>query len=187
MATTSSNLVQGPADLYTATFGATEPADSAVASVPSASTWHDVGGTLEGTTLTVTQEYAELVVDQLVDIPERRLTKRELTVASRMAEPTLDNFILALNGGTVTASAAYSSYDPDTASSVTQPTYKALMVDGWAPGTAMRRRLITRKALSVEAIETAWKKEDQSALSVTWASHYVSSVIKPFRLVDQLT
>lgn len=183
---TTSNLVQGPADGYTGLFGATEPADSAVGSTPSASAWTDIGGTLDGTTITVTQEYAELMVDQIVDVPERRLTKRDMTVATRMAEPTLANFAVALNGGTVTASAAYSTYDPDVASSVTQPTYKALIVDGWAPGAAKRRRLITRKALSIEAVETVYKKDEQNAFSVTWASHYVSSAIKPFRLVDAL-
>jgi hypothetical protein len=187
MAVTTSNLIQGPADGYVGLFGATEPADSAVGSVPSASAWTDIGGTLDGATITVTQEYAELLVDQLVDTPERRLTKREFGVSTRMAEPTLENLAYALNGGTVTASAAYKTYDPDTSTSATQVTYKAPMIDGWAPGSAKRRRFITRKALSVEAVESAFKKDEQTTWSVSWVSHYVSSAIKPFRIIDQLT
>lgn len=186
MAVTTSNLVQGPADGYTGLFGASEPADSAVGSTPTASTWTDIGGTLDGATVTVTQEYAELLVDQLVDTPERRLTKREFGVGTRMAEPTLANLAVALNGGTVTASASYSTYDPDTSTSATQVTYKALIVDGWAPGTAKRRRFVTRKALSIDAVESVYKKDEQTAFSVTWASHYVSSAIKPFRVIDAL-
>lgn len=183
MAVTTSNLIQGPADVYTAAFGATEPADSAVGSAPSASTWTDVGGTLEGATITITQEYAELLVDQLVDTPERRLTKRDTTVSTRMAEPTLDNLAVVLNGGTVTASAGYSTYEPDDATSATQPDYWAVMLDGYAP-SSLRRRMITRKVLSVEAVESAYTKEEQTTFSVTWASHYVSSAIKPFRVTD---
>lgn len=186
MAVTTSNLVQGPADGYVGLFGATEPADSAVNTAPVASTWTDIGGTLEGATINVAQEYAELLVDQIVDTPERRLTKRDTSVATQMAEPTLENLAYSLNGGTVTASAAYKTYDPDASTSATQPTYKALLLDGYAPNSK-RRRLIVRKVLSVEAVESAYKKDEQTTLTVTWNSHYVSSVIKPFRITDQIT
>jgi hypothetical protein len=191
MSVTGTNLIQGPGELYTGDFGAAEPADSAVNTSPSASVWTDVGATKDGVTLNVTQEYAELEVDQLVDVPERRLTKRDFQVMTNMAEPTLENLALALNGGTVTSSSAYKTYDPDDASSATQPTYKALLFRGYAPRTAlgatMRRNVIVRKVLSIQGVEAPYKKDDQTLFPVTFGAHWVSSSVKPFRIIDQLT
>jgi hypothetical protein len=184
MAVTTSNLIQGPGTLYHGDFGATEPDDSAVASAPSASTWTDVGGTDGGCTLSVEQEYAELLVDQLVDTPERRITKRETALATTMAETTLTNLSLALNGGTVTASSGYSTYDPDTTTSATQPTYSALLFDGFAP-SSLARRIVGRKMLQVDAVEAAWKKDEKTMFAGRFVSHYVSSAIRPWRLIDE--
>lgn len=191
MSVTATNLIQGPGELYTGSFGATEPADSAVNASPSASVWTDVGATKDGVTLNVSLEYAELEVDQIVDTPERRLTKRDFQVATNLAEPTLENLALVLNGGTVTSSAAYKTYDPADDNAATQPTYKALLFRGYAPRTAasatMRRNVIARKVLSVEAVEAPYKKDDQTVFPVTFAAHWVSSSIKPFRVIDQLS
>jgi hypothetical protein len=184
MAVTTSNLIMGPGTLYFGDFGATEPADSAVASAPSASTWTDVGGTIGGVTLAVVQEYAEFEVDQLVDTPERRITKRETSLATSLAETTLENLVLSLNGGTVTASAGYSTYDPDTTTSVTQPDYHALLFDGFAP-SSLRRRVLARKVLSIEGVEAPYKKDEQTVFPVKFANHFVSAAIKPMRIVDQ--
>lgn len=191
MAVTATNLIQGPGTLYTGAFGATEPADSAVNAAPSASTWTDLGATKDGVTITADLEYAELEVDQIVDVPERRIVKRDLQVATNLAEGTLENLATVLNGGTVTASAAYKTFDPADDTSATQPSYKALIMDGYAPRTAasavMRRRVVVRKVLSVESVEVPYKKDDQTLFPVTFSAHWVSSSIKPFRVVDQLT
>jgi hypothetical protein len=186
MAVDVTNLIAGPGTLYTGAFGATEPADSAVNTTPPSSTWTDVGGTQDGVTLNVIQEFFELEVDQIVDVPGRRLTKRDLQVQTNMAEPTLANLALALNGGTVTASAAYTTYDPSDDTSATQPTYKALIFDGYAPD-GFRRRVVVRKALSIEGVETSYQKDEQTLFPITFAAHYVSDSIKPFRVIDQLT
>ena len=191
MPVTATNLTAGPGLLYVGAFGATEPADSAINTTPVASTWVDVGGTQDGSTLNITREFLELEVDQIVDMPGRRLTNRDLQITTNMAEPTLINLQTALNGGTITASAAWQSYDPDNTVAATQPTYKALLLDGYAPQSAaavtMRRRVIARKVLSIDDVETAYKKDEQTLLPVTFGCHYVSSVIAPFHIVDQLT
>lgn len=184
MSVTASNLIMGPGTLYFADFGATEPADSTVATAPSASTWTDVGGTIGGVTLAVVQEYAEFEVDQLVDTPERRIVKRETSLASSLAETTLANLTLALNGGTVTASSGYSTYDPDTTTSVTQPTYHALLFDGFAPAS-LRRRVVARKVLSIEGVEAPYKKDEQTVFPVKFVTHYVSGAIRPMRIIDE--
>lgn len=189
MAVTATNLIAGPGDLYIGAFGATEPADSAVSTTPSASTWTDAGGTQDGVEIAVNLDYFELEVDQIVDVPGRRLVKRDLQIATNLAEATLSNLVAALNGGTVTASASYSSYEPAQDTAATQPTYRALMFDGWAPQTAAgvsnRRRIIARKVLSIENVEVSYKKDDQTLFPVTFGAHYVSSAIKPFRIIDQ--
>lgn len=191
MAVTTTNLIAGPATLYVGAFGATEPADSAVNSAPVASTWPDVGGTQGGARLTAEVEYFELTVDQMVDIPERRLTSRNLGIETNLAEPTLVNVKLAFNGGTITASAAYSVYDPDADVAASQPTYSAAILDGWAPrsagGVVMRRRTIARKVLNFSGVGQEYTKDGQTVLPVRFGIHAVSSAIKPFKIVDQLT
>jgi hypothetical protein len=187
MSVTVSNLTQGPGTLYTGAFGAAEPADSAVSSTPAASAWTDIGGTDGGSTLKVDMTYSELRCDQIVDVPGRRLTKRDTSIATNLAEPTLDNLAVALNGGTIDTQSGYSTYDPIDDTSATQPVYIAVLLDGYAPGGAYRRRVIIRRVLSVAGVETAYKKEDQTFIPVTLAGHYVSSAIKPFRVIDQTT
>lgn len=186
MSVTATNLTSGPADLYHDAFGATEPADTAVTSAP-AGTWDDAGGTQDGISLKVKQTYTELEVDQIVDVPERRVTKREISVETNLAEPTLENLTVALNGGTTgtggTGATAHRTFDMDDAISSTQPTYRAILLDGWGPGY-YRRRIIVRKVLNVKEVGMAYKKGDQTVIPVEFAAHYVSSSIKAIHIVD---
>lgn len=184
------NLVQGPATVYIAAYGAVEPAASAVASAPNPAVWTDIGATTDGVSISIQQEYKEMDVDQVADIPGRRLTKRDLTVKTNMAEPTLANLVYCLNDGTTASGTGYSSYDPAYTDSSTQPTYRALLLHGWAPGDgsnsqSKRRMVILRKALSSDNVEFAYKKDEQTVFTVTWSIHYVSNSIAPFRIVDQ--
>jgi hypothetical protein len=186
MAVTVANLVAGPGTLYSGTFGATEPAASAVGTAPASATWGDLGGTLDGSMLKINQEYFELEVDQVVDIVGRRLQKREISIETQLAEPTLLNLSYALNGGTIVASTGWSSYDPDDASSVTQPTYRAFILDGYAPSAsaAKTRRTVLRRGLITSEMELAYKKDEQTVIPVEIFAHYVSSTTKPFQIVD---
>lgn len=159
-----------------------EPADTAVASPPGAG-WTDVGGTSDGVTLTVNQEFTELAVDQIVDVPGRRLTKRDMTIGTNLAEPTLDNLVIAMNGGTQASGSGFESLEPAFATSATQPTYRALLFDGYAPG-GFQRRVILRKGLSTANIESAYKKDGQTLFPVLFNAHYVSSSIAPFKVID---
>jgi hypothetical protein len=181
MAVTAANLIMGPGTLYAADFGTVEPADTAVGTAPA--DFEDVGGTQDGVTLTLAQEYTELEVDQIVDVPGRRLTKREFTLETNMAEPTLENLAVAMNAGDVTTGTGFKSLEPVEGNSATQPNYKALIFDGFAPG-GFPRRVIVRKALSTDDVEFAYSKEDQTVFSVTFSAHYVSSSIKSFKIVD---
>lgn len=186
MGVTASNFLAGPGALWIAAYGATEPADSNISSTFSASGWTDIGGTQDGVTVSFEREFFELEADQIVDVPESRETKRVATVKTNMAEVTLTNLKYALGSGTVTASASYSTFEPDDVGASQAPTYWALCFVGKAPGL-FNRRAFFRKCLSVESVESAYKKGEQTLYPVTWKVHYVSSAIKPWRLIDQTT
>lgn len=186
MSVTGTNLVQGPAIIYYGAYQATEPADSAVASAPSASAWTDLGGTDEGLTLSIGREFSELTVDQVLYVIATQPTKVDPQIKTNLAEATLANLGYAMNGGTVTTSGSYRTYDPDITEANFQPTYFALIVDGWAPGSAKRRRVICRKCLSIETIETAYKKDGKFMYPVTFRVHYIDSSTKPFHIVDAI-
>lgn len=184
MGVTTTNLVQGPATLYTGAFGAEEPADSAVNTTPQASAWTDVGGTQDGVKLSVAQTYGELEVDQITVRVGSRLTKADFTIETSLAEATLTNLSLVLNGGTSASGSGWASYEPNVTSSATQPTYIALLFDGWGPGQ-LTRRVIGRKMLSTDNIDVAYTKDKQTVYSAKFAGHYVSSAIAPFHVVDE--
>lgn len=185
MAVTTSNLIMGPGVLYRGDFGATEPADTAVDEAPGIA-FTDLGGTSDGVNLAINQEYTPLAVDQIVDTPERRMTSREFTLSTNLAEPTLENMALAVNAedSTVTEGTGFKKYTPSNDNSATQPRYSALLFDGFAPG-GFNRRVIGRKMLSTNNIEFAYSKANQTVFSVTFSGHYVSASIAPFVVIDE--
>lgn len=184
MAVTVTNLAQGPGTLYSGAFGAAEPADAAVNTTPAASAWVDRGGTDGGIKLVMTQTFSELKVDQIVDSPGRRLVKRDFNLQTNLAEVTLENLALAMNGGTAASGSGFKTLTPDSASSATQPGYIAAILDGWAPGQ-LRRRVIARKVLNISNVESAYQKDAQTFIPVDLAAHYVSSSIRPFYIQDE--
>lgn len=176
----------GPGTLYSGAFGAAEPADTAVASAPNGAVWTDVGGTKDGVTLTINQEFTELEVDQVVDVVGRRLTKRDMQLKTNMAEVTLENLAFASNGAaTITTGAGFKALEPANDTSATQPDYRALLFDGFAPGGG-NRRVIARRTLSTDNAEFAYSKGDQTVLSVTWSAHYVSNSVRPYKIIDEV-
>ncbi len=183
MSVTTSNLILGPGTLYWGVFGAAEPLDTAINTTPQASAWTDVGGTQGGVALEINQTYTELDVDQVVDVPESRVTKREMTIKTNLAEPTLANLALAMNVTAPVTGASVDTLEPNDDVSSTQPNYKALLFDGFAPGS-FRRRIICRKTLQNDKVDFSYTKEDQTVFSVTFAVHYVSSSIKPYKILD---
>lgn len=191
MAVTTTNLVQGPAELFVAQFGATEPADTAAAlAIDPPAPWTCIGATTKGVTLTFDQTYDILNVDQIPDNVGARMSARSVTVATQMAELTLQNLAVALNGGTVASATGVQTYDPLTGDSSTQPVYNALIIDGWAPvgasGVPVKRRVILRKVLSTKGAELVYDKTDMAVYKVTLSCFYVSASVKPFHIVEGL-
>lgn len=184
MSVTTTNLIQGPGTLYSGLFGATEPADTTVNAIPPASSWTDMGGTQDGVKLSVDQSYSELEVDQITLRVGSRLTKADFTIETSLAEATLENLSTTLNGGTSASGAGFKSFDPNVSSSATQPTYFAVIMDGYAPNQ-FRRRIIGRRMLNTDSVELAYTKDKQTLIPLKLAGHYVSASVAPFHLVDQ--
>lgn len=177
MTVTTSNLIQGPAALYVATFGATEPAT--IATAP-ASPWIDLGGTKEGLEFTDASEFAELEVDQLTMTPERRRTKRTVTAKTVLAEATLENLARA----TANTAPSANVLTPDDGLAAFKPAYSALLIDGHAPG-GKRRRIILRKTLPTDSVGMSYKKDGQTLIPITWTLHWVSASIPAFKIEDE--
>lgn len=190
IAITAVNICQGPATVYYGAFGATEPADSnaGVTGAPGAG-WTDIGGTQGGVVFELDNTYDQITVDQLIDPIGARLTKRMIQVTFKVAETTLNNLNVAVNNLMTQASGTgYATADPQTTTSATQPTYSALIIDGWAPtlssGSAARRRIIVRKVLSQAKIQMTYNMATNNQYDLTWTAYYVSSSISPFHVID---
>jgi len=181
---TASNLTMGPGDIYSGLVGAVEPLDASVNVVPAASAWSGLGGTDGGVKVTINQAYQELEVDQIVDVVGRRKTKRELTLGTNLAEPTMENLILSLNESPAISGANYKQMEPTNDNSASQPLYYAVLFDGYAPA-GFRRRIIGRRVLSTNNLAFEYGKKGQTEYAVEFSCHYVSSVIKPWKVVDQ--
>jgi hypothetical protein len=184
MAVTTTNLIQGPGTLYYGDFGATEPDDAAVNTTPQASAWTDLGGTQDGVTLSVDMAFSELEVDQIVARVGSRMTKFDFSVETSLAEATLENLAIVLNGGTAASGSGWKSYEPNVGSSATQPNYFAVILDGYAP-EQKRRRFIGRKMLNTDSTKLAYTKDKQTLIPAKFTGHYVSDVISPFHYADE--
>lgn len=176
MTVTSTNLIQGPAVVYRAPFGTAEPAT--ISTAPDAG-WVDVGGTKDGLELEFENEWAELTVDQIIDVIERRRTGRKVSAKTNLAEATLTNLAAAIANTAPVANVLQA----DDGLAAFKPAYDALLIDGIAPG-GFRRRIILRKVLSLDTVGTAYKKDDQTVIPITWGLHWVSSSIAPFKIED---
>ena len=187
------NVCMGPATVFTAAFGATEPAYSAITSPPSSSVWTDVGGTADGTSVLLEVEHSltEIHVEQLIDPVGARVSKRVIQVTVDLEEATLANLNLAMNQlSTQSSGTGYTVFDPLTAITSFQPTYMAILIDGWAPTTGTsetecRRRMIIRKCLSSSKADLEYEKTKPVLFHTTWTGFWVSSSIAPFEIIDQ--
>lgn len=183
MGVTTSNLLMGPATLFTGLVGATEPASNATAL---GTPWTDAGGTQGGATLTISQNYAPMEVDQLGMAAGARRTKVGVKVATNLAEATLANLRVALNAGpdpAVSPALPATFYEIDAEIGNTDPLYQAVCLQGIKPGGGPRRIFI-RRTLSTEDIGIPFQKDGMTLVPVTFDAYYVSSSVKAARIDD---
>lgn len=184
------SLVMGPATVYVADFETLEPLDSEISSTP-VGNWLDIGTTLDGVVMTVKHDFESPEVMQKYDKTASRLKRRHITVDMKMAEPTLINMLYALNSGELVGGSGYTSYSPPFLDRATPLTYRAVIIDGWAPGFSevtgqhRRRRVILRKCLSTEDTSMSYTKDKLTAQNVTWTVHRVDGEIPPLKVIDE--
>lgn len=185
MAVNVANLIQGPATLYHGWYGTANeiPSANIANTPPSVSGWTDCGGTLDGVSLEVAIEWSELAVDQVVDVPGRRMTKRDMMVKTNLAEGTLENMVRAMNGGTSATGSGFKTFEPELDNSAVDPDYGTIIVDGIADNSR-RRRVHARKTLQTENMESAYKKDEQWVIPGSFSTHYVDSATPPYKITD---
>lgn len=179
-----SNLLQGPALLYFGAFGAAEPAT--LATEPDESVWTFAGGTTDGLTLKVATEYSPLVVDQVLDNVGATATERIATLATNLAEVTLENLARLLNEKAPTTTGNEKTFEPTTGPDAFEPVFSALLLDGRAPGGG-RRRVVLRRTLATSGIDTSQKKDEQQVFPAEWEAYFVSGTVKPWKITDAVT
>jgi hypothetical protein len=151
----------------------------------------DVGGTDGGAVFEVDTTYTDLSVDQIIMNVGARLTELKMSVTTKLAEMTLANLTTALNAITTSASGSgYATEDIVVTSAASQPTYAALIIDGWAPmlstGAPALRRVIVRKVLSQAKVTLAYDKKTQQSYDCTFNAYFVSNSVNPCHIVDQV-
>lgn len=184
--TDRTKVLAGAGSLFTGSFGATEPADTAVNVTPPSSSWTPAGPTDGGLTVTVNQTFFGMRVDQNPDIVGRRLTERDVQVSTNLAETTLTNWNLALNDTTSSSGAGFSAIVIANGQSAMFPTERAVIVDGNAPGTNKNRRVIVRRVVSIESVANSFAKDGLQLFPVTFGGMFVSSTIEPLKVVDEV-
>lgn len=179
------NLIMGAGELYTAPVGTTEPDDSAVGTPPGVD-WNNAGYTKDGVSITYTPTYTPLEVDQEIDVPAFRLTSRDVKIVTNLAEVTLDKISFALNNDSAPATGAgYEAIEFEDRAAALVPTGTALIFDGIAPGDKVRR-VIARKAVSLSGITIAYKKAEQTVLSVEFTLLAPGGGVKLGKIVDEV-
>lgn len=187
------NLIQGPAILYSAPFGTAEPSDASVTPdgylVIPPSPWTDVGSTETGVTFDIEHTITNQEVNQLIDPVGGRLTKRVMTITTTLAEATLANLNLSTNGTLIVDPlSGYTTADPQTATSATQPNYTSLMLYGWGPllltGRPSLRRITLRKTLSQVKASLDYEMTKYATYAVTFTGYYISANVAPYHIVE---
>jgi hypothetical protein len=180
---TVTNLLAGPAQtLWVGDFGATEPIGFAAPGVG----WRDMGGTSGGVRLMADREFFFLDVDQIIGRVGAVPTQENFSVATSLAEATLENYSVALNkpDDAVVVATGTKTLELGGALPGTSPNYRALIIDGTAPA-GFKRRVIVRKVLSTASVEAGQEKAGQTVYPVTFSAFYVSASILPVKKVDE--
>lgn len=157
----------GAGFLYTAPLGTAFPLHPLEA--PGVA-WEDIGYSESGWVFKVDRTFEKVNVHEEVDMLDKVLTEREITLQGVALQVTLDNLRIAFNGGTITADAG--SVGPP----LVPPTKKYVLPGGnddqlhfafllrvAAPGTNLKRDIKMASGLNVAAIETAYQRGGNDA------------------------
>lgn len=167
-ATVTNITVAGPITVYTAAASTALPATTVGYSTAWGGTWADLGYTKGGAEFEHSIEWYDVEVDQenapVTAVPIKESTKAVV----RMSEGTLTNLNKSLGIGTLTSG---STEDVFTGGSSTYGTFKAIGINGLAPGTdgatQRYRRAMLHKARP-EGATVVFKKDEETILEVNF-------------------
>jgi hypothetical protein len=186
------NVLMGPATIYAGATGVitAAPTDANVNSTPAASAWTDIGASNGGVSWTVTPKFTPLVVDQVVDNIDDRLTSRDIMVTLTLAEMTLTNLALAINTTIGATGANFGTLEPNYGPFASQTLKTSFLIDGFAPvsGSApanARRRLYIPRAQQTGKVEWLSAKDKEQGILLTLKAYYVSTTVSPVHITDQ--
>lgn len=183
------NVIMGPANVYAGAMGVitAPPADSAVNSSPAASAWTDMGGTNGGVTTTVTPKFTALMLDQVVDTIDERLTSRTIQITLTCGETLLSNLAMAMNTTVGATGANFATVEPNYGQFASQTQKMSLLVDGFAPATVAnaRRRIYLPRVQQTGKVDVVYAKDKQVGFAITFTAYYVSSSTSPIHITDQ--
>lgn len=183
MAGTPTNVFGGPVEVFVGPFGATEPDPATLDTLDVA--WKPVGFTTGGVRQNVAVEYTRYMVDQVPMAVGHRINSRTITVATAMAEATLDNMAMAMGqaAAQVAVSGTGKTFELAADDPTTGPDYAAVLLRG--PGPNGRTRVaVYRRCLTVEGVQQENSRTDATGLPVTWEAAYVSPTVRPFRVIE---
>jgi hypothetical protein len=186
MAVTVANILGGPMDVFRAAVGNPEPdeSDNLASYDPLTDGWIDCGGSNGGLNITIAQEFGTVEADQTVDIIASLASSRKIDLELTLLETTLTNMRLANNGGTITTGANTDKYEPITNTVATPPDYGAYLLRGVSGINSKRSIVILRRALVASDVSWSHKKDEATMLGITATSHYVSSTVGPFVMLQ---
>lgn len=182
------DLMVGPAKLRTAIVGTDELAVIAAATPVWSASWTYQGLTDGGVQASLEKSYANHTVDQAPDWVASTITERHASVATSLAQATLDKLVVANNGGLITTGVgvgvAWDKWEPTVDTLETPETYLCVSLEG-RKLDGKRMIVMVRRALSVENMDFAFVKDGKTMFSVSWAGHFVSDVIAPMAVYTQ--
>jgi UDP-N-acetylglucosamine:LPS N-acetylglucosamine transferase len=139
-----------------------------------------VGYTSEGLDITVTPEYLDVEVDQVLDSAALFKTSQTMTVATSFTEATLENLAFVLGQPTSTVTGAYTAADDAKVLTITggslgaEPLERSFLAVGPGPRTAntaglkVERLYYAPRVLSVESVSVAVKRNEATVFPVTF-------------------
>jgi hypothetical protein len=186
MAIQAVNLMVGPGQLFHKPFDESwDPVAIISGGSPDFSLFTDTGATDDGINITIAKSYTNHTVDQVADWVASTITERSSKAEVNLAEPTHENLQLALNGGTTASvNPSWDKYEPNTDLIATQEEYTTLAVLGNTLG-GKKRVLVIPKALNIDDVAFAYKKDAKTMFACSWGGHYVSEMLPPFIVYTQ--
>jgi hypothetical protein len=189
MAQQVKNIIQGAAEIYLGAASDAFPtlSDSTKSATDAANivgdagtTYASVGYTSEGLDITVTPEYLDVEVDQVLDSAALFKTSQTMTIATSFTEATLENLAFVLGQPSSSVSGAYSVADDAKILTITggslgaEPLERSFVAVGPGPRTAntatlkVERLYYAPRVLSVESVSVAVKRNEATVFPVTF-------------------